>query len=429
MQEQNIEIRSEEVQEILGSSPRWIIRAGISVIFSVILALLTGSWFFKYPDIIQSSIILTTQNPPAALKALSTGKISNIFVEEKQKVSKNEVIAIVENTAKYEDIKRLQFILDTIQNCESYNENISINLGEIQQYYSGFLRLLKNYRDFIKLDYYSEKIKAIKQQKRDYNLYYNRLWIQRNLFEKELKIAKTQFERDKSLFDKGVYAKAEIEKSEKAFLQQKQSFESARITLANVQMQINQLDQQVLDLKLQSVQEKNKQKTAIEEALQNLKSHIKTWERTYLIKSPITGKVTFTKIWSKNQNVQAGEIVATVIPDKETKIIGKVQISSVGVGKVKIGQTVNIKFDNFPHMEFGLIKGKVKSISLVPVITEKGAIYTAEIEIPDKLISNYGKELKFSQEMSGTAEIITDDIRLLERLLSPLKSLWKKNIE
>ena len=53
----------------------------------------------------------------------------------------------------------------------------------------------------------------------------------------------------------------------------------------------------------------------------------------------------------------------------------------------------------------------------------------AEIEIPDTLISNYGKELKFSQEMAGTAEIITDDIRLLERFFNPIKSIWKKSIE
>jgi HlyD family secretion protein len=49
--------------------------------------------------------------------------------------------------------------------------------------------------------------------------------------------------------------------------------------------------------------------------------------------------------------------------------------------------------------------------------------------MPDMLISNYGKQLKFSQEMTGTAEIITDDVRLLERFLNPIKSVWRKNVE
>ncbi|HES59568.1 MAG TPA: HlyD family secretion protein, partial [Caldithrix sp.] len=59
-----IEIRSDEVQEILGFIPHWIIRGGISVIFFIIILLFIGSWYFKYPDVISSNIIITTQNPP-----------------------------------------------------------------------------------------------------------------------------------------------------------------------------------------------------------------------------------------------------------------------------------------------------------------------------------------------------------------------------
>ncbi len=80
-------------------------------------------------------------------------------------------------------------------------------------------------------------------------------------------------------------------------------------------------------------------------------------------------------------------------------------------------------------MEFGLMKGTVKNISLVPTITDKGIFYTANINLPDTLISNYSIKLKFTQEMSGTAEIITEDIRLLERLLNRIKAILKKNIE
>jgi hypothetical protein len=43
-------------------------------------------------------------------------------------------------------------------------------------------------------------------------------------------------------------------------------------------------------------------------------------------------------------------------------------------------------------MEFGMLKCKVKSISLVPLSTENGAIYTVEIELPNDLITNYDKK-------------------------------------
>ncbi|MDY0143599.1 MAG: HlyD family efflux transporter periplasmic adaptor subunit, partial [Bacteroidales bacterium] len=105
-------------------------------------------------------------------------------------------------------------------------------------------------------------------------------------------------------------------------------------------------------------------------------------------------------------------------------------IPSTGIGKVKPGQTVNIKLDNYPYMEFGIIKAKIKNISLVPISTEQGIFYTAEIEINDSvLITNYNKSIPFSQNMTGIAEIITDDVRLLERFLNPLRSIWRESVK
>ena len=159
-----IEIRSEEVQDILGATPSWIIRAGISVILLVVVALLIGSWFFKYPDIIQSSISLTTQNPPASLKAMSSGKITKVFVTEKQDVQKEEVIAIIENTANFNDVLALDSLLKLFK-LQSFGEGVNFNLGDIQQSYSSYNRLLKAYQNFKDLDYYNKKVESINQQR------------------------------------------------------------------------------------------------------------------------------------------------------------------------------------------------------------------------------------------------------------------------
>ena len=41
-----IELRSEEVQEVMGQIPAWIVRWGITILFIVVLVLLVGSYFF-----------------------------------------------------------------------------------------------------------------------------------------------------------------------------------------------------------------------------------------------------------------------------------------------------------------------------------------------------------------------------------------------
>ena len=54
------QIRSDEVQEIISAVPSWMIRWGITLIFGLILMLVSLSWFIKYPDIIFGNAILTT---------------------------------------------------------------------------------------------------------------------------------------------------------------------------------------------------------------------------------------------------------------------------------------------------------------------------------------------------------------------------------
>ena len=248
--------------------------------------------------------------------------------------------------------------------------------------------------------------------------------------DKENSLALVQFERDKSLYNDNVIAKIDFEKSEQTYLQQKRNYESSKTSLINTQMQINQLYQQILDNNIQKTNELNTYEIQIEDALQGFKSQLAKWKQSYLIISPIDGRVSFNKVWFENQSVSAGDLIVTIIPKNEMRIIGKADIPSTGVGKVKPGQTVNIKLDNYPYMEFGMLKAKVKNISLVPITTEQGIFYTAEIELNDSILTtNYNKSIPFSQNMAGTAEIITDDLRLLERFLNPLRSIWKKSVE
>ena len=100
----NIELRSDEVKEILQRMPNWIIRSGTTLFFVVIFALLIGSWFFRYPDIIHSKLVLTTLNPPAELVARSSGQIQNLYVSDNQEVKKGELLAIIENPAVNDDV-------------------------------------------------------------------------------------------------------------------------------------------------------------------------------------------------------------------------------------------------------------------------------------------------------------------------------------
>ncbi len=72
------------------------------------------------------------------------------------------------------------------------------------------------------------------------------------------------------------------------------------------------------------------------------------------------------KIWNKNQVINNGDFVFTIIPKNHSAYICKLQAPALNSGKIKIGQDVNIKLRNYPDNEYGVLKGKVKDISLIP---------------------------------------------------------------
>jgi len=97
-----------------------------------------------------------------------------------------------------------------------------------------------------------------------------------------------------------------------------------------------------------------------------------------------------------------------------------------GAGKVKVGQPVNLKFEHFPHMEYGMVRAKIQSISAVPIQENGQSFFVVEVDFPNGLETNYGKTLAFTQNMEGSAEIITEDLRLIDRFINPIRAVLKR---
>jgi hypothetical protein len=101
--QETLEIRSEEVQEIISHMPSGLIRWGIGLIFFLFVVLLGISWFVKYPDVIKAKVIVTTNPAPVNLVSRSAGKIL-LLKKDNEAVTKNEVIALIQNNASITDI-------------------------------------------------------------------------------------------------------------------------------------------------------------------------------------------------------------------------------------------------------------------------------------------------------------------------------------
>jgi len=425
-------VRSHEVQEILGYIPNWIVRWGITVLFATVLVLLVGSWFFRYPDVIASTVVVTSTNPPAALLSRSSGKIQHLFVTDTQKVEKNSVAAVIENAADYHQVFTLRGQLETLRSVlknadltrlKRIQFNRDYTLGELQAGYETLLKGYFDFKNFLDMDFNKKKLIALGKQLAMHKLSISGQEAQLKLLEADHAICRQQFERAQIMFKEGYFSRNDFDAAESAFIQKQYSFEGAKSNLVNSRIQTLQLEQSIRELQLQDLQESNDHILELKQSCENMLGQIAQWEQNYVLKCPISGVASLAKYWSVNQNVKAGDVVLTVISEKKGKIVGKVVLPVQGSGKVKPGQPVNVKFDNFPYQEYGMVRGVVVAKSLVP--SEDS--YTVEIGFPEGLKSNYKKILKFDEGMKGSAEIITENIPLLLRLLQPLKMILRSS--
>lgn len=435
----DIEIRSEEVQEVMGKVPSWIVRWGITLLFLVVAMLVVGSIFFKYPDVITAQVTVTTANPPAAIVSRASGKIEKMYVADKQAVKEGDWLAVIENSAKTEDVLfvKKQLAPPNLPQREEHKDSTlasfsspwgrsgGASLGDIQPAYMAYLEAVRAWNNYEELGFLQKKIDIKEKQIMQNKQHYERLKRQAAITEEQYAIALRRWEKDSLMHIKGGISGPERDNSLTGYLQSRQHIETAKGNLESQAMQIAQLEAELLTLRLEKQEEENRIRHACEHNKEQLEIALKNWEMQYALISPIDGQVTFTTYWSENHTIRAGETAFVVVPGEEEEIVGKALLPITRSGKVKEGQRVNIRFENYPDQEFGMVRGVVNTISLVPVEGH----YMIGIRFPEGLKTNYKITLPLSQEMTGSADIITDDLRLIERFIQPVKKIFREGMK
>ncbi|MDR7370775.1 HlyD family efflux transporter periplasmic adaptor subunit [Flavobacterium aquidurense] len=426
------ENRTEEVASIIEKMPTKFGTTISSVAIGLVLLLLLFGWLIKYPSILTGQIVINTRQAPVKLVALTSGNIILLKNKSGETVKTGEYVAYIKNEADLNDIQLLENMLHKIDihkvnykdHRHLFYENLS--LGEINNKYFNYLNSLYQYLDYTVQQPF-EAQKQINQKLLELQI--NKFTQLKNDYQNQkikYKTSKSLFAKDSTLYAKNVTSKADIEHSV--------------IAKANSELDYNAIDKEISNTSYQINEAQNKnQIIAIEKATKereliinmfnsyyDLLDAIKKWERTYVFVSPINGKVDYLNFIKNNDYIQSGQELFKIIPNNN-QIIGQVNLPENGAGKVKIGQDVIIKLNNYPYNEYGSIKGKVKRISLATneqtLSNNQNKInsYLVDIDLPAGLKTNYGVELNFHAEAKGTAEIITEDRRLIERFFDNLR--------
>jgi hypothetical protein len=315
----DLNLRSDEVQEVLGSVPPWILRYGIAFLGVTFFILLLCCYFIKYPEVISTEVAITTMSPPIRVRAHQSGRIHYLLGQGRQIVSKGQVIGVMEDPASYEDVRTLKLLME--------------------KYRSGVCRI-----DTVR-----------------------------------------------------------------------QMLSSHSFTLGSIQLRHIQL------LKALSY-DRNLETPEGQLAIVELWASLVDWEDRYLLTAPINGIIDLED-YSREKVIEAGDIAFSVSPKDQGREYARAVLPVENSGKVKLGQRAILRLQSYPEEEFGTLEGYVRRIS----VSSKGDQYIVEIALPRGLVTTYGRRLSPERILVGTADIVTEELRLIERLLFPLRKLIKSS--
>ena len=419
---------SEYLQEVLATPPRWIIRWGEVLVLLLVITLLILGYLIRYPDRIAAEVVITTPHPPVEIVARADGQLTNLFVADHDSVKQGALLAIVQNAAHYPDIVTLQHQLDSLAVSSAALDadsmfNQAYQLGTLQQPYASAQQAWKEYSLYLQLTPAYQQQQAVDRQLRRFEALLTQKQQQQQLLERKIQLAQKDYNRNEQLHASQTIADKALEESERALLEVKEAYEALLSELAQIRVQVAGLQREWQQLNTQHTQEGEQLRATLSTALKNLQSQITLWEERYLLKASQAGIVSFFDFWSEQQYVQTGQVVMRIVPTQNQQAVGRLRVPVQNFGKVAIGQEVQVYLDNYPYQEYGTLQGMVQNLSDLP----QEGYYSVAITFPKGLITQYGKTILFQQQLSGQAEIITEDLRLLERFFYRLRTALDTN--
>ncbi|WFQ80083.1 HlyD family type I secretion periplasmic adaptor subunit [Xenorhabdus sp. SF857] len=139
------------------------------------------------------------------------------------------------------------------------------------------------------------------------------------------------------------------------------------------------------------------------------------------LKAPVAGTVQQLAVHTVGGVVTPAQPLMVIVPANQP-IEVEAMLENKDVGFVHIGQSVTVKVETFNFTKYGTVDGEVLSMSNDAIEDEKrGLIYSTRIRLKSDHLRVNGQRVALSPGMSITAEIKTDQRRVIDYFLSPLR--------
>ncbi|RZJ23686.1 MAG: HlyD family efflux transporter periplasmic adaptor subunit [Acinetobacter sp.] len=411
----NKEKFSEEVSDIIGSMPSWILRYGITIIIIILASIIFLSMWIRYPEIITTSVKINSPNSPKPILAKQTGKIVKLLVVDGETVAANQLIAFIESTGSHNDVLFLNKKLREIQTNFMANRNIDIefsdnlNLGEMQGSFQSFYQTFLDYKATQHKGVYLERIAYLEKDLQAIEALKGQILIQKKIQTQEFENYESEYAAYKKLYKNKVISKNEFTQQENKYLSSKYPLQQTEMSLLNNSTTLLAKERELSDIK-QSISD---QKGRFIQALNQCINESDSWIMRFVLKSANPGKLSYAGPVQVNQSVSINQELFIINPNN-SDFFGEIQIPQYNMGKVQSGQKVLIKLYSFPFEQYGALKGKLNYISDVAY---RDSVFIGKVKIDTTFTRNQSQKISLKNGMQGMAEIITEESSLFDRFI------------
>ncbi|MCY1356160.1 Hemolysin secretion protein D, chromosomal [compost metagenome] len=152
-------------------------------------------------------------------------------------------------------------------------------------------------------------------------------------------------------------------------------------------------------------------------------------DRLTRLTAPVDGTVQQLAIHTNGGVVTEAQPLMVIVP-KDQPVEVEAMLENKDIGFVRPGQDVEIKVETFTFTKYGVVHGRVISISDDAIEDEKrGLLYSMRIQLSQNHIRVGDRDIPLTPGMAVSAEVKTDKRKVIEYFLSPLKQYVNESLD
>ncbi len=418
----DLELRSEEVQELLGTPPPWLIRWGLLFVLVLLIVVVWLLYWLPYPETVDTTIRIKREIPAEEVIAPEGGTISNVLVTSEDTVEAGQTLVVFESLAEFSDVHYLDDLLSQVPITQDsallgFNIPSDLILGALKTEVYRFNERQQEARNRREGRISQMSIDEIRQEIRQEERAIRQENRTKDVTLEALKLREDELRRLRNLDQQGLLGDySRVRSAERLKLEAERSLQDINTSIKARESNIRLLRKQAERTETISQASASTATEAVRDAFDQLKTAVNQWRRNNLLVASIDGVVILDDV-QERQYVRAGERVAVIVPSSASSLIGKTELNLDESGQVEVGQKVVIDFYSFPAQQFGAVEGIVTFKSKIPTQEDKLPI---EVRFPDGLVTSSGRSLEVGQDMAGDMSIIIQEKRLISWLLDRL---------